>query len=237
MIKIFGDSFATSNGKNGWPDQVGKLLNTDIINYARAGTSTWWSYQKFLQNYKKFDKIIFTYSSYSRWQTLTEPHEYMSAVIQHHDVNFVADEVKDVAKILASAHPILYSDEFNKFVYQSIFNSVNNICRENSISLINVMSFEEYPNDLPISLDNRYGACVTGLNRVSILEASTNSRLGKFLQTNDDIRICHLNSNNNRATAEIVSQLFSASTDIINVTNSPEYDYTVDDIDWSSLEN
>jgi hypothetical protein len=60
-VAIFGDSFAdptwVNNDYLSWPELLTEQY--DVTNYAMTGTSLWWSYNLFLEHYKKYDKCIF----------------------------------------------------------------------------------------------------------------------------------------------------------------------------------
>ena len=68
-IAIFGDSFG--DDYNLWPDPysgVGpswvdylRSQNLEIENFSVGGTSLFYSYQKFISTYEKYDKVIFSY--------------------------------------------------------------------------------------------------------------------------------------------------------------------------------
>ena len=73
-IAIFGDSFGDDNRL--WPvpySGVGpswidylRNQNIDIDNYSQGGSSLFYSYQKFISNYQKYDKIIFLITQQGR---------------------------------------------------------------------------------------------------------------------------------------------------------------------------
>ena len=78
-VAIYGDSFAdtkvksssklyTDNDNVGWPDIVSQ--HHSVANFARGGTSTYYSYQKFLNTHESFDTIIFVVTDYYRWYHL-----------------------------------------------------------------------------------------------------------------------------------------------------------------------
>jgi hypothetical protein len=48
-----------------WPDIISEHYN--VTNYARAGTSIYYSYRKFLETHEDFNKIIFVVTDYYRW--------------------------------------------------------------------------------------------------------------------------------------------------------------------------
>jgi len=76
-VAIYGDSFADPKVRGStivednilaWPDIVSQYHS--VANFARGGTSTYYSYQKFLGTHESFDKIIFVITDYYRWYHL-----------------------------------------------------------------------------------------------------------------------------------------------------------------------
>ena len=81
-IGIFGDSYADINcpdinchdaDSKPWPEIIETMMGAEAEFHAQSSTSMWYSYQKFLKNYKKFDNIVFCYTDYNRWQSITDP--------------------------------------------------------------------------------------------------------------------------------------------------------------------
>ena len=58
-VGIFGDSFSGSNGPTSWTTLLKNSFDV-VENYSEAGSSLFHGYQHFLNNYKKFDIIVFT---------------------------------------------------------------------------------------------------------------------------------------------------------------------------------
>lgn len=60
-LAIYGDSFADAawieNNYLAWPELLQDHYN--ITSYAEAGSSLWWSYEKFLKTYQNYDRCIF----------------------------------------------------------------------------------------------------------------------------------------------------------------------------------
>lgn len=72
-VVIYSDSWAdpkvryshTNIDNVAWSDIIAKDFN--ITNHARAGSSIFYSYRKFLETHEEFDKIIFVVTDYYRW--------------------------------------------------------------------------------------------------------------------------------------------------------------------------
>jgi hypothetical protein len=236
-LGIFGDSYADINCPNislhdndsqPWPKILESLMGADSEFFGVSSTSLWFSYQLFLQNYKKFDNIVFCYTEYNRWNSISNPEFINLSTIkfkeqlvnlQNKDKNFI-----DAAKKLVDVHPILDSEEFNVFVYQTIFNNVNTICKTNNIKLINLMPFDVFPtrktkniklmNLMPaevfrepaIDISNHSGACITGIHEVGIREQY------QIQVDGIDSRYCHLSSDNNKRLAKTINDLWETNS-------------------------
>ena len=78
-IGIYGDSFAEYNffgHNNQWPVILGKkFADSNITNYAVSGSSVYYSYKQFLNNYHKHDINIFL---------VTNPYRYTKPIIETH---------------------------------------------------------------------------------------------------------------------------------------------------------
>lgn len=74
-IGLFGDSFAgldhTPAKKYHWSSLLASHLGYDLTNYGRPGTSVYYSYKNFIQNYHKHDLNFFL---------ITEPGRYIKSV-------------------------------------------------------------------------------------------------------------------------------------------------------------
>lgn len=75
-IAIYGDSYAAhfvnARKEIHWFNILGNLLNANIINFAKTGSSLYFSYNNFLTNYEKYDYNIFL---------VTNPFRYTKQVI------------------------------------------------------------------------------------------------------------------------------------------------------------
>ena len=199
-IGIYGDSYADGQwGKPGdrftcWPNELQHLLNCDGELYGRSGTSTYYSYEKFLDTYKKHDAIVFSYSSSVRWPVLPEG-------MEGHAYNYHQTSDTPVPK-LAEYNKIffdIFNENFLYFIDESIFRSVNRICQEENKYLINVFPFGDSYYKIPSTVFPVY----LGLNDISWNEkVQKNGKIFNMfdLHTKEnfrDHRYCHLSSKNN----------------------------------------
>jgi hypothetical protein len=70
-IGIFGDSFADENTFSNeyaiaWPTMLRNTTKHSVTNYGIGGSSLYYSYQMFMKNYDKFDRIIFIVTNIGR---------------------------------------------------------------------------------------------------------------------------------------------------------------------------
>lgn len=245
-IGIFGDSFADvtsrnlideSLGRRPWPLTLARLFNSKISPYGAVATSTWYSYKKFLNEYKNMDIVVFCYSSNDRWHTINvgngaAPIHHIIAADQ---LSNATPEYKDVAQQLVDIHPYIFDPELNLFIIQHIFNSVNDICQKNNIKIVNIFSYEEV-NKVPLTIDvsNNTGTVLTGLADVSIAEHSTQDRkprdpvITPLILNQHDRRFCHLNPHNNTALAHIIKDCIENNIPYIKLIDDPRFSYDIE---------
>lgn len=222
-LGIFGDSFADINcislkyhdeNSKPWPKTLSMLMGADANFFGISGTSLWYSYKLFTREYKNFDYIVFTYTNHNRWNSINDDLNTLSHIISKEQIEWVKQNNTDKnyidsAKKLVDVHPILFSEEFNIFVYQTIFDNVNKICKENNIKLVNLMPFET-SKKFTIDISSRHGPCVCNLKKLSENEKIYQEFGG------GDIRYCHLNPTNNNLVAKTIYDLWN-TTNIVEL--------------------
>lgn len=236
MIKIgiFGDSYCDLSPKEfidpsldrlPWMLWLEKLGNFSVKTFGQAGTNTWTSYKKFLNHVDQFDKVIFLYSNPDRWLNINfDPG--VSHIFTEEQLLHVAPKNLELSKLLVSAHPHLYDEQLNLFVYQHIFNSINQICREKDKQLINILTFEERSIDykLKIDISKSAGPVLTGLHEIScrelIFSNDSNNKgnlIRSYINNNPDFRFCHLNLYNNMLLAKTLVSLIDEPKPYVNL--------------------
>jgi len=226
MIGVFGDSFTDVNpselvdpdvGRLPWPMWLARMQGTQVQTHGQSATSTWWSYKRFLKHYKNYKAIVFGYSNWDRWPNINYLHYGLpgedfvgplSHIFHTDQMNFVPTRMKPLAFKLIQAHPHLYDEEFNLFIYQTMFDHVNTLCRQNGIQIVNLMSFED--ENVTISLEQAAGPCYTNLLTISGWETVGRDKKMVFPEAQTminraDRRFCHINPYNNRVLAQIIS--------------------------------
>lgn len=220
LLGVFGDSFATSNVGpqilgTPWPTTLAETLNVKMTCYAHPGTSIWWSYVKFLEHHEKHDTIIFTYSQHNRWHHLSEEclTMYHLTVPKHYNaVPESTPEREKIAKILYDAYRYVSSEQLDLFIYQNVFDSVNKICKEKNIKLINIMPFEHGENGkMLIDCSNRAGPIVYNFDDLTTLERSQLTEKQDEALWNmicgGDCRPCHISDYHNKLVVTVITEL------------------------------
>jgi len=222
-LAVFGDSFADLNptelidekiNRFPWPHHLSNLLNAELTCFARAGTSTWWSYQKFLENFKNFDTIVFCYSEYNRWHTLADGFQALAGLIDADRLEHHEPKLQEIGRYLLKVRPILDDEKFNRFIYQNIFNDINLQCKKHNKKLINMMTFEHIwgAKDIIIDVSESHGSVITGMGEISYLEFFYGSNFTKVYRNKPDRRHCHMNPHNNIVIANIIKEILDSSS-------------------------
>lgn len=245
-LGVFGDSFADlgpieliddSIGRRPWPITLAGLMNAELGAYGLTATSTWYSYKTFLREHSKMDTVVFCYSSNDRWHTInthngTAPIHH---VISPAQLPFTIPEFRDLAKKLLEVHPNIFDPELNLFVVQNVFNSINDICREKNIKLVNILTFEEY-NGTPLSIDisKNSGTVLTNLGDVSGAEirksdgSPKDKTIHRQITQFYDKRFCHISPYNNTVLANIIKDCMDNDIPYINLRNDDRFSYDIE---------
>jgi len=213
-LGIFGDSFASTLPNiidESWPvllyqyagcthDQPYRYL------YARGGTSHWYSFTKFMENYQKYDHIVFVHSNTFRWPAMPPGLEG-----EAWNIGFVDNKKM---KAYNNVRKDIFPQELLSFLWVSVFKEVNRICEENDIYLINIIAFGDDPDfEIP---DTKFPV-LSDLNSVSKKEIVTIN--GRCITVFDiigelgyEIRNAHLNKPNNEILAKTIYQYLKDKT-------------------------
>lgn len=228
-IGIFGDSYAyvskSGTDDTAWPVILSQKMGMDAEYFAGNGTSIWWSYSKFLQNYENYSSIVFVYSQHNRWHHLSEEAEGMYHLTVPNDYTPVpypdTQERRNIAKILYSAHRYLHSDEFDLFVYQTIFDNVNMLCKEKNIKIVNILPFEF--GEMLIDYSKRQGPVIYNVQNLTTIERSQLSpaqdkQFWEMISSGDK-RPCHMSRHHNDLIATVIMEnIFTDENKMIDIT-------------------
>lgn len=249
MIGVFGDSYADVNpiqyidesmDRMPWPLWLEKLSGKNVVSHGLSATSTWYSYKKFLSCYKNYDIIVFCFSDLHRWYNINtdnDIHQGLYHIRYREQLNHVHPDFLSDAKTLIDAYRLIHDWDLDKFVFQSIFNSVNKLCDESGIKIINILNFEE-SNGTPLSIDitTTSNTVLTNLVQVSGREFVDLSNMPKdkeiytLITENADKRFCHLSPYNNRVLAEIICECIDNPRSYINLGNDTRFSDDIENL-------
>ena len=215
-LAIFGDSHAyvpnLENSHLAWPSKLLEKYPGD--NYALYGTSLWYSFELFLENYHKYTHVVFVYTSASRIHCLP-PHLVSYAFIKTKQPNSASwvdkSHLSEMEKLWAT-DKITINEKFDHYLYQKIFDDVNDICFQNNITLVNILPYENAGLDdlsTPLNLSKMTGSCITGIRFV------TDNETVQPDKNNIDLRHCHLSNENNKILFDITYGLLNSKEQCI----------------------
>lgn len=240
-VGIFGDSFADtgpftmiSEQRMSWPLWIEKLSNHKVKSFGMSGSSLWFSYKNFLQNQHKFNIIIFCYTHYDRWFNIND-YPGITHIVSEDNLSHCPEENRELLELLVKLRPQIYDEELNKFLYQSIFDSVNEICKEKNKQIINILTFEETFNaKISINLSKNSGTILTNLSSISHkeIDEAQKTKLGNelinLILKTTDFRFCHMNVHNNLNLAKIVIDSLENNKSYLNLINDSNWSFDVE---------
>lgn len=224
-IGVFGDSFGceyisiTGSTNESWMQSL-REKGYDVTTHGLYGTSVWYSYKKFLENFNNYTHIVFVYSSINRIHNLPESIATFSSMYAADDdmlrssIVFNNLNLEDQEQLLKIIDVQRYIDDyqFNAFVCQNVFNNVNYLANYAGKKLVNVLPFNGLGSPDNFDLTNRTGSCITSLLKVSLKEMPN-----IFKKTWQDPRYCHLSLENNAVLADMILESFhSDSAEILD---------------------
>ena len=201
-LGIFGDSYADPNPNPdyAWSHYLTQSLQPELVtNFSRSGTSHWWSYENFLKNYSNFDTIVFCHTTEWRW-----PHVPEELVGYQWDLGSAGYDVPDTLRGMNKFFFDIFSKELLTFISSNIFKSVNDICNENGIKLVNVTMYDQHKNEsVPYPI-------LSGVDEISYIERTVhNGQDYNFVKLltqlkRHDCRANHLIPANNQLLADLI---------------------------------
>lgn len=254
-LGIFGDSFADINpsdridisaGRVPWPIALNMLLNKKAIYTGNAATSSWFAYKNFLNVHKTIDTAVFCYSFNHRWYNINTDSGVAPIynIISPDQLPLVHPDFKNLAKKLVDVHPDLHDPQLDVFIAQHIFNSVNDICREQNIKLVNILTFEEVQGaSLTLDISNNAGTVLTNLSDISGNEdkhfIATSKEIELYRQDLFlcDRRFCHINPHNNNVLAHIIRDCLENDVRYKNLVHDDRFSYDIEHLRYIIDEN
>lgn len=234
MIGFIGDSWIDTynDTEHSWPALVSKKLDMDADYLGMSGTSHWFAYQKFLENYKKYKIIVFSHANYTRYPCIPNSEGFMHWNTGHVKTKYESDFFNKVNPYYMD----LFPDNFLNFLCGKIYEDVNHICKDNDIFLVNVI-----PYSVNYNFKNTEFPILHKLYEVSLREKIKSN--GKQIPTFDyignntsgkDFRFCHFNFPNNILVSNIIVSLIKEkqTNKILNLLKFPftVFDEKVDEI-------
>lgn len=219
-IGIFGDSFADPNnefGDTAWTHllelEKKDRLDTKITCYSSSGTSHWWSFEKFLKNYKSHDIIIFAHADQYRIPSIPEewggnhyrrPNLNSSPVFGQNTIPKITGAENYIEHAIEIYWKNFYNPDLLNFLHQKVFDEVNLLCKKENIKIVNLFTTDPVKN-----MFGARGDCIYNLYKVSRMELQAinpEARTPVDIGFECDMRACHLTQENNNALASIISQ-------------------------------
>lgn len=145
-IAIFGDSYAASTGPTSWGSLLSTMNNCEVKNFAVRGTSLFYSYLKFIENYKNFDIVIFLVTAPGRLYHAEQSIPNLFSAEYRLKNGPHSPEVEVLIKASVEYYLHLQNSEFDNFVHLSIIEKIVKLSKENSKKLIMLPSMGETKN-------------------------------------------------------------------------------------------
>lgn len=208
-LAIFGDSYGFKNSSSSWPALLQKHF--DVDHYAESGTSVWFSFKKFIKNYKNYTHIIYCYTNPNRIHFLPDnlkKYSYLLGPVPN-SIDYIPKDIFNQLCVVWNAYQHLHDEELDLFISQKVFDDVNQLCRMENINLVNILPYEgiDYHFD-PLILSKMTGSCILGLRYISENETGAN-----LLGT--DSRPCHMSSYNNTVLKDLILDSFFKNTSVV----------------------
>lgn len=240
-LAVYGDSFADPHRSPGslhnetksWTHYLVESMFDDDLqlkeplslvdgyrNFARNGSSIWYSYNKFMNDldlYDHIENVVFVYTSVSR-----APISEYEWAGESYDGDLSTDYCAEIDNIRKPWYKLLaLNHNVSKIFAQGMFDSINRLCALRNINLLNVLAFYD-TNEHPNSIENiDYSYCnypvLSGLQRISFEECGN---YDSFIDITDkgtwitsdksyrfDPRFCHLNERNNKLLADTIHRM------------------------------
>jgi hypothetical protein len=197
-IGIFGDSYACmqSNCSNEfnqdgrpWMKILEEDFKRDVSNFGLSGSSIYYSYQKFKENYNQFDKIIFIGTNADRkyCPNLKSKLHISQGIIKKNNLSIPDNEYDIIKNYYNYIHNIKEADDIKELIVEKI----------KSIKGFNLLYID-----------------ILEIEKIRNME-----RLCKIVNASQDHRWCHLSNKNNFILANKVNNWIDGDSFSLNVTD------------------
>lgn len=218
MIGIYGDSYAEPG--DSWVD----YLDNDFRCFNKGGSSIDYSYHKFLETHKQFDKIIFIVSSFDRGSIFTLENNtpihiafYQDADIE--DLKFSNTDKMDRTELKSFK-------KYNRKIWPFIENEIKKIKNYDS----NIVYHNAYIDSILYQRPDAhiiYAFPFPNRSNVGMIDISKLDWTNLNLSEHEDFRCCHMSNTQNREFANYMIQHMNGNIDIHNTFKNAKDHYTI----------
>ena len=208
-IAIYGDSFADPNWNNnsykGWPELLAESY--DVTNFAKEGSSLWWSYDQLQKSNTQFDYNIFVGTIYSR---------------------IYIEDLKNHLSVNPNSWPVVDNKiNLGYMYYQHFFSHCRDyqLCQlmiADILTVNNTLYIPAFEESIPKQLPE-----LCPLNMLTGLEEQ-HYKVKNYLS---DLRKCHLSKESNKV---VYNKIVDAITNKSKTLNLSETDFNtpIDNMDY-----
>jgi hypothetical protein len=218
MIGIYGDSYAEPG--DSWVD----YLDSNFLCFNKGGSSIDYSYHKFLETHKQFDRIIFIVSSFDRGSIFTLENNkpihiafYQDADIE--DIKFSNTDKMDRTELRSFK-------KYNRKIWPFIENEIKKIKNYDS----NFVYHNAYIDSILYQRPDAhivYAFPFPNRSDVGMINISRLDWDHLNLSEHDDFRICHMSNAQNQEFANYMIQHMNGNIDIHNTFKNAKDHYTI----------
>ena len=195
-IAVYGDSFAVHNKDLKWQSWLSYLEKEyDIDFYGADASNLFYSYKNFMENYKKYNKNIFIFTSTDR--VSTSRHHFGGLVSQKYWLNndrpdYTDNDKRDARRIYSYMSSVL-TDDFVKEQYDTYHILMTERILNTNTNVLLIPAFPQPGNNFKNykTLIDIYGM---------------ENRFWKRTRNFHDLRQCHLTEENNKVLADQINQ-------------------------------
>ena len=224
-IAIFGDSYAESVGSIpaiGWVKKLESMDKTwQIKNFAKIGSSLWWSYKKFCKNFNAYDVVVFVVTQHGR---LSIDDCHVCTLFNLYNDPFRSPELKTLQKqypgIIESLKHyflVVQDEQQELFLHNQLVQDIKSKCKEKDKQLIIIPGFDSSLHHQSIFKTSLYDVT---LNEI---EVATGKK--KFVYETG-FRANHLSEKNNQILANIVYNIIKGTCTNVDLDDFVYETYT-----------
>jgi hypothetical protein len=218
-IGIFGDSFAygwdgiksvSTILLHAWPRILETKHNFNVLNYSLGGSSLFYSFKQFLDNYKKIDVALFVFTESNRLYHKDKSLRIgnLSSIEKELELLDVNDTKYQIYNAAQMYYKHLIDDEYNVYIRDKLAEDFIRICNENNIRSILIPGFD---HDIKQA---KYFA-------TTLVEVSHQEIFKQFgdreYRPETKLRACHLSERNNRILADLLAKIINGDEFVIRL--------------------